>query len=111
MHTVGFPRRTGKVSRCAWFRSLGPHRGSPARDFPGQGASRGSSPRSPVVRLPYLEQNVRQTLEIADRGYVLENGRIALAGTGQALLADAHMRAAYLGLDGHRDHRVGLTSS
>jgi branched-chain amino acid transport system ATP-binding protein len=45
-----------------------------------------------------VEQNVRQTLEIADRGYVLENGRIALAGTGGALLADAHMRAAYLGL-------------
>jgi branched-chain amino acid transport system ATP-binding protein len=45
-----------------------------------------------------VEQNVRQTLEIADRGYVLENGRIALAGTGSALLADAHMRAAYLGL-------------
>jgi branched-chain amino acid transport system ATP-binding protein len=48
--------------------------------------------------IPMVEQNVRQTLEIADRGHVLENGRIALSGTGGALLADAHMRAAYLGL-------------
>jgi branched-chain amino acid transport system ATP-binding protein len=47
-----------------------------------------------------VEQNVRQTLEIADRGYVIETGRIALTGTGEALLADAHMREAYLGLGG-----------
>lgn len=45
-----------------------------------------------------VEQNVHQTLEIADRGYVIENGRIALAGTSAALQADAHMRTAYLGL-------------
>lgn len=45
-----------------------------------------------------VEQNVRQTLEIADRAYVIENGRIALAGASKALLADAHMRNAYLGL-------------
>jgi branched-chain amino acid transport system ATP-binding protein len=45
-----------------------------------------------------VEQNVRQTLELADRAYVIENGRIALTGAGAALLADAHMRSAYLGL-------------
>ena len=45
-----------------------------------------------------VEQNVHQTLEIADRGYVIENGRIALAGTSGALQADPHMRTAYLGL-------------
>jgi branched-chain amino acid transport system ATP-binding protein len=45
-----------------------------------------------------VEQNVRQTLLLADRAYVLENGRIALAGNGRALLADPHMRQAYLGL-------------
>ena len=45
-----------------------------------------------------VEQNARAALAIADRGYVLETGRIVLAGTGSALLADAGVRAAYLGL-------------
>ncbi len=45
-----------------------------------------------------VEQNAVQTLEIADRGYVLENGRIVLSGTGQELLADPAIRSAYLGL-------------
>ena len=45
-----------------------------------------------------VEQNVRQTLEIADRGYVIENGRIALEGQGRRLLEDDHMKKAYLGL-------------
>ncbi len=44
-----------------------------------------------------VEQNVFQTLEIADRAYVLENGRIGLQGTGQQVLNDPHMKAAYLG--------------
>lgn len=44
-----------------------------------------------------VEQNVRQTLEIADRAYVLENGRILLQGTGAALLDSEHVRRAYLG--------------
>jgi branched-chain amino acid transport system ATP-binding protein len=45
-----------------------------------------------------VEQNVLQTLQLADRAYVMENGRIALTGAGHALLEDAHMRSAYLGL-------------
>ena len=45
-----------------------------------------------------VEQNVRQTLEIADRAYVLENGRIALEGPSQDLLKSDHVRKAYLGL-------------
>lgn len=45
-----------------------------------------------------VEQNVRQTLEVADRGYVLENGRVALAGSGMELLKHEHIRKAYLGL-------------
>ncbi len=45
-----------------------------------------------------IEQNVFQVLEMADYGYVLENGQISLSGTGPALLADAHLRATYLGL-------------
>ncbi|MFG1293351.1 ABC transporter ATP-binding protein [Xanthobacter versatilis] len=45
-----------------------------------------------------IEQNVFQVLEMADYGYVLENGQISLSGTGPDLLADAHLRATYLGL-------------
>ena len=36
-------------------------------------------------------------LRIADQGYVLETGRIALTGTGRELLADESVKAAYLG--------------
>jgi branched-chain amino acid transport system ATP-binding protein len=45
-----------------------------------------------------IEQNVRQTLEIADRACVLENGRIALEGCCADLLKSDHIRKAYLGL-------------
>ncbi len=45
-----------------------------------------------------VEQNVRQTLAMAHRGYVLENGRIVLEGLGRDLLHNAHVKAAYLGL-------------
>jgi feruloyl-CoA synthase len=45
-----------------------------------------------------VEQNVAHSLKLADRGYVLENGRIALSGTGQALLSDEGVRHAYLGI-------------
>lgn len=45
-----------------------------------------------------VEQNVHQALAIADRGYVLETGRIVLAGSSQDLLADPTVRSAYLGL-------------
>jgi len=45
-----------------------------------------------------VEQNVKQTLAIADRAYVLENGKIALQGTGAELLNNEHIRTAYLGV-------------
>ncbi len=45
-----------------------------------------------------VEQNVKQTLAIADRAYVLENGRVVMQGTGQALLNDEHVKTAYLGV-------------
>jgi branched-chain amino acid transport system ATP-binding protein len=45
-----------------------------------------------------IEQNVQQTLEIADRAYVLENGRITLADESKRLLEDDRIREAYLGL-------------
>lgn len=45
-----------------------------------------------------IEQNVQQTLEMADRGYVMENGQIVLSGTGRDLLASEHLRTHYLGV-------------
>jgi len=45
-----------------------------------------------------VEQNVKQTLVIADRAYVLENGRITLYGTGESLLNNEHVKTAYLGV-------------
>ena len=45
-----------------------------------------------------VEQNVAASLKIADRGYVLENGRIAISGSGNELLCDERVRRAYLGL-------------
>lgn len=45
-----------------------------------------------------VEQNVQRSLEISDRGYVLENGVIVLHGTGQQLMQDDHIKEAYLGL-------------
>jgi branched-chain amino acid transport system ATP-binding protein len=45
-----------------------------------------------------VEQNVKQTLEIADRAYVLETGKVVLEGTGKDLLNDPHVKTAYLGL-------------
>jgi branched-chain amino acid transport system ATP-binding protein len=45
-----------------------------------------------------VEQNVAQSLALADRGYVLENGRIVLSGSGAELLADDGVRRAYIGL-------------
>jgi branched-chain amino acid transport system ATP-binding protein len=44
-----------------------------------------------------VEQNANQALKLADRGYVLETGRIVLEDTGAALLANPAVRNAYLG--------------
>ena len=45
-----------------------------------------------------VEQNAELALEIADRGYVMETGRIVHAGTGQSLLDDPAVKQAYLGI-------------
>ena len=45
-----------------------------------------------------VEQNVERTLEVADRAYVLENGRVVLEGKGEELVENEHVREAYLGL-------------
>ena len=44
------------------------------------------------------EQDVRSTLEIADAGYVIENGRIVLTGSSRTLADDPRLRSAYLGM-------------
>jgi branched-chain amino acid transport system ATP-binding protein len=44
-----------------------------------------------------VEQNARQTLKIADRAYVLENGAIMLEGDAATLAQDRRVQAAYLG--------------
>ncbi|HOI93199.1 MAG TPA: ABC transporter ATP-binding protein [Syntrophobacter fumaroxidans] len=45
-----------------------------------------------------VEQNVKQTLSICDRAYVLENGRIALEGKGRELLENEEVKQAFLGI-------------
>ena len=45
-----------------------------------------------------VEQNVKQTLNICSRAYVLENGRILLEGSGKELLNNDYIREAYLGI-------------
>jgi branched-chain amino acid transport system ATP-binding protein len=54
--------------------------------------------RAADTALLLVEQNARAALAIADRGYVIETGRIVLSGTGGELLADEAVRTAYLGL-------------
>ncbi len=49
------------------------------------------------VSVLLVEQNVYQSLRIANRGYVLETGRIALSGTGAELLGNDQVKAAFLG--------------
>ena len=50
------------------------------------------------VTLLLVEQNVRQSLTLAHRAYVLENGRMVMEGKGKELIADPHVKEAYLGL-------------
>jgi branched-chain amino acid transport system ATP-binding protein len=54
--------------------------------------------RDQGIAIFLIEQNVQQTLETADRAYVLENGRIVIAGDSRKLLQEEHIKKAYLGL-------------
>jgi branched-chain amino acid transport system ATP-binding protein len=45
-----------------------------------------------------VEQNANQALQIADRGYVLENGKITLSGSAESLMANEDIQKAYLGI-------------
>ncbi|WP_029049468.1 ABC transporter ATP-binding protein [Cupriavidus sp. amp6] len=53
--------------------------------------------RSDGVTVFLVEQNANQALKLADRAYVLENGRIVMQGKGNELAADPRVREAYLG--------------
>jgi branched-chain amino acid transport system ATP-binding protein len=53
--------------------------------------------RDQGVTVFLVEQNANKALQVADRGYVLENGHVVLADTGANLLANAKVREAYLG--------------
>ena len=53
--------------------------------------------RAEGVTVIMVEQNAAAALELSDRSYVLEQGRVSLTGTGQALLDDPHVKQAYLG--------------
>jgi len=50
------------------------------------------------VTVLLVEQNVRQTLGMCNRAYVLENGRVVLHGTGKELMDNEHVKAAFLGI-------------
>ncbi len=58
-----------------------------------------------------VEQNARRALQLADRGYVLERGRVALQGTGAELLDDPQVRRTYLGQRGHNQPAAAVDAS
>ena len=53
---------------------------------------------SQKVTILLVEQNIRKSLEIAQRGYVLENGRIVMSGESRPLLSDQKIKKSYLGM-------------
>jgi branched-chain amino acid transport system ATP-binding protein len=53
--------------------------------------------RAEGVTVVMVEQNALAALELSDRSYVLEQGRVSLTGAGRALLDDPHVKKAYLG--------------
>jgi len=57
--------------------------------------------RADGISILLVEQNTRKSLEIADRAYLLENGRVVGAGTAQSLRENPAVREAYLGLPAH----------
>ncbi|MFL5293911.1 MAG: ABC transporter ATP-binding protein, partial [Myxococcales bacterium] len=54
--------------------------------------------RQTSVTVLLVEQHVAQALEVADRAFVLVDGRTVRSGTGSELLRDAQVRQAYLGV-------------
>jgi branched-chain amino acid transport system ATP-binding protein len=50
------------------------------------------------ITILLVEQNIRHALEVADRAYLLENGRVVLEGAGEQFLQNDYVKKAYLGL-------------
>ncbi len=50
------------------------------------------------ITILLVEQNVQHSCQISDRAFVIENGEVVLQGTGPEMLANDHVRRAYLGL-------------
>jgi branched-chain amino acid transport system ATP-binding protein len=50
------------------------------------------------VTILLAEQNIEQALELANRGYVMENGRVVMEGPSEQLLESGRMKEAYLGM-------------
>jgi branched-chain amino acid transport system ATP-binding protein len=50
------------------------------------------------ITILLVEQNVRESLDMADRGYVIQTGRVVLEGSGDELLCSDLVRKAFLGL-------------
>ena len=62
------------------------------------------------VTIMLVEQNVFQSLRIANRGYVLETGRVVLKDKGEALLNNEHVKKAYLGYNRFKDRIPSLNN-
>ena len=54
------------------------------------------------VTVLLIEQNANMALRAADRAYVLETGKVTMQGTGEELLADESIKAAYLGKNSNK---------
>jgi branched-chain amino acid transport system ATP-binding protein len=63
------------------------------------------------VTVLFTEQSIQQSLGIAHRGYILESGRLALAGTSAELLADERLHRIYMGLEGAEGRAEAPVSS
>jgi branched-chain amino acid transport system ATP-binding protein len=61
------------------------------------------------VTVLFTEQNIQQSLRLSDRGYILESGRLAMAGASRDLLADERLHRIYMGLE--RTEAVSLTEA
>jgi branched-chain amino acid transport system ATP-binding protein len=54
--------------------------------------------RNQSLTILIVEQSVHHVLQVADKAYVIENGRIVMQGNGKDLLGDERLKVAYLGL-------------
>jgi len=61
------------------------------------------------VTVLFTEQNIQQSLRLSDRGYILESGRLAMAGASRDLLADERLHRIYMGLE--RTEAISLTEA